>query len=962
MGYLLVEPYLLAIQEDSITIAWEMDTKLDMQLHYHSASTKSDSVLAQSIANHSDEQVTSFIYYAHLTALLPGTTYSYELASDTQILFTSNFTIPTATDSFTLMTIGDTHSFELHKQLATSVRKYHPNFILHSGDISFGTGEQREQYINNWFQLIAPTLNQTPIYYTPGNHDSGKFFDNFFLRPIDDVVHKAPLGNSYSVDYRHVHFCFIDSNPWGLFEMNAQNSDAQIDEHTRKLIEATVQWMEEDLSSPEARKATWRILISHHPYTDILNNQYIKSLVEKYGVELIISGHIHYYTKAIVGSSLSGKQSIFISQGTLQQKAAHVENIMDKRLLEEFPEIVAVGQNNFGVLEITPELLYYNIYGYNENDEEVLIDSIVIGQELKALELRNILIEHLDNVGTIKICGEIYNPNPSLAKAEFTLLDNITEHHIAYFGPYAMRHNLLLEPWERRNFVAYYKITKAGEHRLAIANQVVEINVFEQNQIEYLNFKCSQVQVEQGVYIISSVEIRNNIDREIFTTVPLFINQQMKESKNIHLTPYQQISVEFVHKVIENGKYNVSIGNTASRTINISGSIKLIPHVNDSSKYHHYGLIHGTPRLIKHKHKLQLCLEKPTDYIEVPPARHLVAPDGFSTIVSASIQRLAKEEEMGHNPLMVRGKSVGWGATYLFRMVVERNGKLKWGICHDITEQSWQGGQAKLNRVARYALAFDKLRGGKSYVDGHIVAEVSGIKPQDELRQWENQPIFIGYSYIGHIIPEIGRPKYYTHLNAHIAEVKFYTTALTSAELQEPTNILKEHESQLALDFDFSDILTIGSHITEWKCLAEITTKNTATTKLLSFHQLIVKANIPYNSSIIIIVEVSDNKIHLKDSMEFILQDGKNFLDLEQLSPAQYIRIHAKFNGSVDGRGTFAPEIFEYKISVTDGLYYRDFYWGTNADWLRGTFKGAVHIPPTDRLAEYPEYTDIIHG
>ena len=42
---------------------------------------------------------------------------------------------------------------------------------------------------------------------------------------------------------------------------------------------------------------------------------------------------------------------------------------------------------------------------------------------------------------------------------------------------------------------------------------------------------------------------------------------------------------------------------------------------------------------------------------------------------------------MGHNPLMVRGKSVGWGATYLFRMVVERSGILRWGICHDITEK-----------------------------------------------------------------------------------------------------------------------------------------------------------------------------------------------------------------------------------------------------------------------------------
>ena len=91
--------------------------------------------------------------------------------------------------------------------------------------------------------------------------------------------------------------------------------------------------------------------------------------------------------------------------------------------------------------------------------------------------------------------------------------------------------------------------------------------------------------------------------------------------------------------------------------------------------------------LEKYKNNYQLCLDNDTDYIEIPAAKDLIANKGFTTIVSANIQRLANENEMGHNPLMVRGKSVGWGATYLFRMVVERSGILRWGICHDITEK-----------------------------------------------------------------------------------------------------------------------------------------------------------------------------------------------------------------------------------------------------------------------------------
>ena len=58
----------------------------------------------------------------------------------------------------------------------------------------------------------------------------------------------------------------------------------------------------------------------------------------------------------------------------------------------------------------------------------------------------------------------------------------------------------------------------------------------------------------------------------------------------------------------------------------------------------------------KYKNNYQLCLDNDTDYIEIPAAKDLIANKGFTTIVSANIQRLANENEMGHNPLMVSRK------------------------------------------------------------------------------------------------------------------------------------------------------------------------------------------------------------------------------------------------------------------------------------------------------------------
>lgn len=960
MGKITIKPYLLTPQKDSIVIAWEVNEQSNYSLKYKKlgAKTYKTTKLNQAFIDNTNSNI---LYFTQLTKLELNTIYQYSIFEGKTKLHTNTFSTVKDNINLKIITVGDTHSFELHEDLAQSISKHQPNFILHSGDISFGTGDQREQYEDNWFNLISQTLQQIPAYYTPGNHDNGKFFDHYFINPVKPYTNHAPYGNTYSVNFNNTHFIFVDSNPWGLYEMNAINSDLQVDDITQNLIDTTMEWLETDLQSVQAQQCKWKILILHHPYTDVLNNKYISSIVDKYGIDLIISGHIHYYTKTIT-SNKNNQQSIYISQGTLQKHYAEITHINDKRLFEEFPEVVSIGKNNFGLLSINNDILQYDIYGYNESNKEVLIDSIKISHNLKPLELNNILIERVDNIGTLKICGEIYNPNTSVAKAQFDLYDNGEQKNIALFGLYSLRHNMLLNPYTKNNFIAYYTANKAGEHFIEIADKKFNCTVFEHDQVEYINLRCKKLVMQQGVYIHSSIDIKNNTDREIFTNIPLFVNQYMIETKNIFLNPYQQCNVEFIYKVKETGKYHISIGPTNSKTIIINGSIKLIPHVKDMSGNYHYGLIHGSPRLEKYKNIYQLCLDKETDYIEIPAAKDLTSDVGFTAIVSANIQRLANENEMGHNPLIVRGKSVGWGATYLFRMVVERNGILKWGICHDISEKSWQGGTIKLKQLSRYALSFNKEYGGASYVDGYPVAKVSGLPHNSILRQWEDQPIFIGYSYIGHIIPSLGRPIYYTHLNAKISEVKFYLDSLTQAELNSTSKTNDLSDKRLAINYDFSKILTIGSHTTEWKFLEGKHTNLFCNKKILHFQQLMVNANIPFNASIVLSVEVSDNMIHVTDKKEFILKDGINYIDLFDIIPAKYIRIHAKFSGTINEQGTFAPEIFEYNLSVTDGTYFSCFYWGTYADWAKGKFTGAVHMPPEDRFTQYPEYTDIIHG
>ena len=60
--------------------------------------------------------------------------------------------------------------------------------------------------------------------------------------------------------------------------------------------------------------------------------------------------------------------------------------------------------------------------------------------------------------------------------------------------------------------------------------------------------------------------------------------------------------------------------------------------------------------------------------------------------------------------------------------------------------------------------------------------------------------------------------------------------------------------------------------------------------------------------------------------------------------------------------GTFVPELLSYQVVASNGRDFTDMFWSTRPDWERGRFTGAVGFPPVDRLRDYPEYPDVIHG
>ncbi|MDR0886496.1 MAG: hypothetical protein LBN22_09135, partial [Clostridiales Family XIII bacterium] len=283
---------------------------------------------------------------------------------------------------------------------------------------------------------------------------------------------------------------------------------------------------------------------------------------------------------------------------------------------------------------------------------------------------------------------------------------------------------------------------------------------------------------------------------------------------------------------------------------------------------------------------------------------------------------------------------------------------------HGTTEYAWQGGKANIDDFTQYTLTFSKRDGGDSYCDDVNVSSIPGISDACKFRNWENQPLFIGYSYIGHIIKAIDRPKYYTSLEGDIQDVKFYKKKLSAQEVSDikMNPYCVEKSTKLAVNLDFDDILSVGTHITQWRRPATFKPAYKCDKEIWEFNTLKTVATIPERTTIKAVIEVSDDEQSIKDRFEVTLKDGASDIDISSLIPSQFIRITTDLEAYV-GEGQIAiSKLIEYEVFCTNENRNAKVLWATRRDFSEGDFNGALGFLPPDRLKIFDEYTDVIHG
>src|SRR5918999_897686 len=169
------------------------------------------------------------------------------------------------------------------------IQSHDPELVFNLGDTSY------EKDINCWIDIVQPISDRMKAVI--GNHDV--MSQNLSKQHLKQFGLDKPY---YSFDYNNIHFLMMDSESSYLPGTDPDFSDL---ENTDQY-----QFVENDLSNASTNPAIkWIIVMSHRQYYSSLCGEHdscepIKKLreayypfFEKYGVDLLFSGHAHNYQR-----------------------------------------------------------------------------------------------------------------------------------------------------------------------------------------------------------------------------------------------------------------------------------------------------------------------------------------------------------------------------------------------------------------------------------------------------------------------------------------------------------------------------------------------------------------------------------------------------------------------------------------------------------------------------------------
>ena len=246
------------------------------------------------------------------TGLRPSARYAYRVGDGRRWSNWHTFTTASAEpDPFRFVYLGDAQNGLLDRwpPIVRAARKAVPDarFVVHAGDL-VAEGYDDRQW-EAWIAGMSPFGASVPNVPAPGNHDlrvapamlgDGPVFqapplwNAHFALPANGPSELQELaGQNYVLDYQGVRVVVVD--------VNAFVNDDFVKRQRSRVQDALVTWLRQALATNPGR---WTIVVQHQPVLPVAKDRtYMKmrtaigALYDEYGVDLVLQGHEHVYSR-----------------------------------------------------------------------------------------------------------------------------------------------------------------------------------------------------------------------------------------------------------------------------------------------------------------------------------------------------------------------------------------------------------------------------------------------------------------------------------------------------------------------------------------------------------------------------------------------------------------------------------------------------------------------------------------
>lgn len=318
-------PYLNLATQTGIIIRWKTDVATDSKVSY---GTKTGELIQSAV----NDTITNE-HVVQLTGLSAGTKYFYSIGSASQTLQgdADNYfkTAPTAGNNqkVRILAMGDMgNNSDNQKNVRDAYLKYngtnYTDIWMLLGDNAYEKGTE-SNYNTNFFSIYQGSLTKNHVLWpVPGNHDYADnaarqadhkiAYYNIFSLPVNGEAGVASNNEAYySYNYSNIHFVSLDSYGWETGETRLYDT-----------LGPQVTWLKQDLA---ANNQQWTVVYFHHPpyskgshdsdtETELINiRQNLLRILERYKVDLVLTGHSHSYERSYLLNGFYGLSNTFNS-------------------------------------------------------------------------------------------------------------------------------------------------------------------------------------------------------------------------------------------------------------------------------------------------------------------------------------------------------------------------------------------------------------------------------------------------------------------------------------------------------------------------------------------------------------------------------------------------------------------------------------------------------------------------